>query len=265
MIGAAFNKARPSVVLPDPDSPTRSKNEPFSIWIDTLSTAFYHVLLIIRQLGNESQAGSVVTHPTDSIDITPTILDWVGQETPNSMDGGSLQTLLRGEVPDDWRTYSFSELDFAESEAPTIWEETLGTGPSDSSLMILREARFTLVEFAADLPPILFDHGKSGEQEKVADRPEYRDVLSRLTFNAAAPHEEHGAHTNTGHDHKRRPAPKREPPYDLPSHSVQWKSRTWHVFIIQRRVIQRTQSAAVANDNAASDWCERRPKMLHRL
>ncbi len=78
--------------------------------------------------------------------------------------------------------------------------------------MILHEARFTLVKFAADLPPILFDHGKSGEQEKVGDRPEYRDVFSRLTFNAAATHEEHGAHINTGHDHKDGPRQKERHP-----------------------------------------------------
>ena len=119
--------------------------------------------------------------PVETIDITPTILDWVGQEIPNSMDGRSLLPLLSGEVPDDWRAYSFSELDFAEPEAPTLWENALGTGPSDSSLMILREARFTLVEFAADLPPILYDHELHGEAENVADQSKYQSELNRLT------------------------------------------------------------------------------------
>jgi arylsulfatase A-like enzyme len=147
----------------------------------TVHDAAYHTPLIIRQPGNEERAGAVVTEPVETIDITPTILDWVGQDVPNSMDGRSLLPLLRGEVPDDWRAYSFSEFDFSEPEAPTIWEEALGTGPSDSSLAILREARFTLVEFAADLPPILYDHRGSGEEMNVADEPEYQKDLNRLT------------------------------------------------------------------------------------
>lgn len=147
----------------------------------TVHDAAYHTPLIIRQPGNGARAGMVVTEPAETIDITPTILEWVGQEIPNSMDGRSLLPLLQGEVPDDWRKYSFSELDFSEPEAPTFWEETLGTGPSDSSLSILREARFTLVEFAADLPPILYDHDAKGEQKNVADLPEYQNDLHRLT------------------------------------------------------------------------------------
>lgn len=146
----------------------------------TVHDAAYHTPLIIRQPGNVARAGTVVTQPVETIDITPTILDWVGQDVPNSMDGRSLLPLLGGAMPQDWRTYSFSELDFAEPTAPTLWERTLGTGPSDSTLSILREARFTLVEFAADLPPILYDREARGEQENVAQLPEYQNDLHRL-------------------------------------------------------------------------------------
>jgi arylsulfatase A-like enzyme len=146
----------------------------------TVHDAAYHTPLIIRQPGNQDRAGAVVTQPVETIDITPTILDWVGQDIPNSMDGRSLLPLLKGDVPKNWRTYSFSELDFAEPSEPTLWEEALGTGPSDSGLSILREARFTLVEFAADLPPILYDHDAHGEAMNVAEMPEYQSELYRL-------------------------------------------------------------------------------------
>ncbi|MBT8166765.1 phosphonate monoester hydrolase [Phaeobacter gallaeciensis] len=141
--------------------------------------AAYHTPLVIRAPG--LSAGTEVTVPTESIDITPTILDWVGQEIPNSMDGRSLMPFLRGETPQDWRGYSFSELDFSDPETPSLWEQALGTGPSDSSLGILRDDRFTLVEFAADLPPILFDHEDAGEFANVADQPAYQADLNRLT------------------------------------------------------------------------------------
>jgi arylsulfatase A-like enzyme len=146
----------------------------------TVHDAAYHTPLIIRQPGNGARAGAVVMEPVETIDITPTILDWVDQEVPNSMDGRSLLPLLAGEVPQDWRSYSFSELDFSEPLKPTLWEQALGTSAADSSLCILREDRFTLVEFAAELPPILYDHAAQGEAQNVAELPEYQADLNRL-------------------------------------------------------------------------------------
>lgn len=147
----------------------------------TVFDAAYHTPLIIRVPGNQARAGSVVTVPTESIDITPTILDWVGQPIPNAMDGRSLKPFLEGQAPDDWRQYSFSELDFSDPQTPTLWQQRLGTDHSNSCLSILRDERFTLVEFAADLPPILFDHHRQGEMENVAEHPENASDLARLT------------------------------------------------------------------------------------
>lgn len=147
----------------------------------TVYDAAYHVPLIIRAPGNEQQSGTIVSAMTEAVDVAPTILDWVGQEVPNSMDGQSLMPLLRGEVPENWRTHSFSELDFADPVVPTVWQQVLGTGPSDSNLAILRDDKFTLVEFAADLPPILFDHSARGEFENLTDDPNYGTVLARLS------------------------------------------------------------------------------------
>nr|WP_237029007.1 sulfatase-like hydrolase/transferase [Phaeobacter porticola] len=143
--------------------------------------AAYHTPLIIRQPDNAARAGAVVNEFTESIDLTPTILDWVGQPIPNAMDGRSLLPLLAGDVPTDWRHYSYSELDFGEPERPSPWQQYLGTDVSESNLAILRDARFTLVEFAADLPPLLFDHDKGGERVDVAHDPTYQTALTRLT------------------------------------------------------------------------------------
>ncbi|WP_424980407.1 alkaline phosphatase family protein [Leisingera sp. S232] len=147
----------------------------------TVYDAAYHTPLIIRMPGNDKNAGGCISHITESIDVTPTILEWVGQDVPNSMDGRSLLPLLKGEAPQDWRPYSFSELDFSEPLAPTLWQRKLGTSASESCLGILRDERFTLVEFAADLPPILFDSQGRGELENVAGKQEYAAELNRLT------------------------------------------------------------------------------------
>ena len=143
--------------------------------------AAYKTPLIIRMPGNQARAGTVVDEITESIDLTPTILDWIGQEIPNSMDGASLLPLLRGETPAGWRQFAFAELDFGDPEQPSLWQQALGTSPSESNLAILRDKRFTLVEFAADLPPLLFDHAARGEMENVADQPAYQGDLARLT------------------------------------------------------------------------------------
>ncbi|MGB7242530.1 MAG: sulfatase-like hydrolase/transferase [Sulfitobacter sp.] len=142
--------------------------------------AAYQTPLIIRMPGAQN-AGQQVRAITESIDISPTILNWIGQDAPNSMDGKSLLPFLNGETPADWRDYSFSELDFGGVPTPSDWQKALGTTPSDSCLGILREDRFSLVEFAADLPPLLFDKNGMGELADVSQNPDYAADLARLT------------------------------------------------------------------------------------
>ncbi len=143
--------------------------------------ASFHTPLVVRMPGNGTSAGGVVEAVTESIDIAPTILDWAGLTPPNAMDGRSLLPLLTGAAPTDWRDYSYSELDLSEPLAPTVFEQWLGVGPADGGVAILREDRFTLVEFAADLPPVLFDHQGAGEFANVADDPAHATDLARLT------------------------------------------------------------------------------------
>ncbi|MDA5095274.1 sulfatase-like hydrolase/transferase [Aliiroseovarius sp. KMU-50] len=148
----------------------------------TFHDAAYHTPLIIRLPDNKERAGIRVSAPTESIDVVPTILEWVGQDVPNSMDGKSLLPLLTGPAPDTWRRYSFSELDFADPASPTTWQTALGCSVSSSNLAILRDGRFTLVEFASDhLDPVLFDHHGAGEMENVAENPDYVSDLARLS------------------------------------------------------------------------------------
>lgn len=142
--------------------------------------AAYHTPLMIRQPGMEHRAGHIVREFTESVDVAPTVLQWVGQDIPNSMDGRSLLPLLGGEAPQNWRKYAYSELDFGDPIKDTVWQQDLGTSPLNSSLCRLRDDRFTLVEFAADLPPLLFDHANKGELESVASQPDYQTVLARL-------------------------------------------------------------------------------------
>ena len=74
----------------------------------------------------------------------------------------------------------FQSLIFLNQKLRHCGKKTLGTGPSDSSLTILRDTRFTLIEFAAELSPILYDLEGRDEMENVTDRPEFQNDLNRL-------------------------------------------------------------------------------------
>jgi len=139
--------------------------------------AAYHTPLIIRAPGAIPRK---INHFTESTDVTPTILDWIGQARPSSMDGRSLMPWIQGENP-DWRDFSYSEHDFANPVDPTPWERKLGLHQSNANCAILREERFTLVHFADGMEPMLFDAQGRGELENIAENPEFAGEMLRLT------------------------------------------------------------------------------------
>ena len=122
----------------------------------TFHDAAFHVPLIVRQ-PHAPVRGLTITHPTESVDVTPTILDCLGLDAPHSMDGHSLGAFLRGEVPKDWREISVSELDFGDPITPTLWQKDHGLTVDTANLAVLRRGNLRFVQFAGSLPPILMD------------------------------------------------------------------------------------------------------------
>ena len=148
----------------------------------TLYEAAYHCPLIIRDPYRSEKRGQVMTAFTESIDITPTILEWTGTSVPRGMNGHSLLTLLEGEMPGNWRDYTFAELDFGEPDHPTIWQRQMGLDLREANLAIVREDRYKLVHFNGGLPPLLFDmHSPERENCDLAGDPAHADTLLRLT------------------------------------------------------------------------------------
>lgn len=142
----------------------------------------YHTPLIIRDPDNRKPHGQVIDAFTESVDVTPTILDWIGQRVPVEMDGQSLGPFLQGMHPKDWRDYSFSELDFGDPETPSVWQKELGLSLREANLAILREDQFKLVHFNGGLPPMLFDMVcDPHEMENLADDPAFGATLLRMT------------------------------------------------------------------------------------
>ncbi|QYX58665.1 sulfatase-like hydrolase/transferase [Roseovarius sp. SCSIO 43702] len=134
----------------------------------TYRNAAYHVPLIVRDPRHTEAFGTSVEAMTESVDVTPTILDLIGQEVPDTMDGVSLRPFLEGVQPDGWRTHSFSELDFGDPVDPTLWQEALGLGADDANLAILRTRDRALVHFNGGLPPVLLERDNTGE-ERIAE------------------------------------------------------------------------------------------------
>lgn len=147
----------------------------------TWHRAAYHVPLIIRDPELPAGHGSVCGLASESVDVAPTILDLLGCEIPDSMDGRSLAPVLAGESPPDWRTYSFSELDFGNPLTLNPGLAQLGLTADRANLAILRDQRHTLVHFNGGLPPLLFDRNAGGEANDIAGEEAAQPVLLAMT------------------------------------------------------------------------------------
>jgi arylsulfatase A-like enzyme len=143
--------------------------------------AAFHTPLIIRDPERPKAFGTRINNPTESVDVAPTILDWIGQDIPASMDGMSLRPFLKGQQPERWRAYTYSELDYGDHVDPTLWQSVLNLGPDVCNLAILRGPRHTLVHFNGGLPPLLFDHDGDGEMRNIAKDADALPVLLEMT------------------------------------------------------------------------------------
>lgn len=121
----------------------------------------YHVPLIVRDPRRASDAGrgGVVDAFTEAVDVAPTILEWIGADVPDQMDGWPLQWALAGHPPPEhWRSAAHLEWDFRDP-ATSRAETHFGLPPSHCVLTVARSRTRKYVHFAAGpevLPPLLF-------------------------------------------------------------------------------------------------------------
>ncbi|MEM7223828.1 MAG: alkaline phosphatase family protein [Pseudomonadota bacterium] len=115
----------------------------------------YAIPLIVRDPRPGGARGRVVEDFSESVDIMPTILEWIGAPIPPQCDGRSLVPYLQGDVPSAPRAevhWSFDFRDLAEKAGRPV----LGLTPETSSMMGMRDERYKYVHFAG-LPPVFFD------------------------------------------------------------------------------------------------------------
>jgi arylsulfatase A-like enzyme len=116
----------------------------------------FHIPLIIVDPDAGTTRGTIVEAPTESVDVTPTILARVGLTPPQAMDGQSLLPWLGGANP-PWRTDQMMEADFADPRAPTRFQRCFDLGIDACNAAILRNAHWSYVHFGGDVPPMLFN------------------------------------------------------------------------------------------------------------
>lgn len=139
----------------------------------------FHVPLILRVPG--AAGGARVTAMTESVDVTPTVLDWIGLPPPPAMDGRSLLPFARGETPEGWRDAVLMEAEFGEPGKPTRFQKALGLGPDQSSAAIIREPGWKYVHFGGGVPPMLFDlKADPHETSNLAGDPAHTDQMARM-------------------------------------------------------------------------------------
>jgi arylsulfatase A-like enzyme len=143
----------------------------------------FRIPLVVRDPDAAATRGRIVDAPTESIDIMPMLLDWLGGEVPRACDGSSLLPLVHGTRPASWRDALHYEFDFRDVGSGCA-EADLGLGMDECSLAVLHEANYKYVHFAK-LPPLLFDlQADPGQFVDLADRPEHaplvRDLAQRM-------------------------------------------------------------------------------------
>ncbi|MEQ9638513.1 MAG: alkaline phosphatase family protein [Alphaproteobacteria bacterium] len=131
----------------------------------------FHIPLIVRGPG---VARGAVDAFTESVDVMPTLLAYIGLAVPTQVDGCSLLPWLRGERPGGWRDAAHWEFDFRDPREAAA-ERHFGLPPELCNLTAIRSASEKYVHFAG-LPPLYFD--------LAADPDELRDLATDPTRSA---------------------------------------------------------------------------------
>ena len=147
----------------------------------------YSIPLIVADPRPQADAtrGLVVRDVTESVDVLPTILDWLEAEIPSQVDGWALTPWMEsGTTPEHWRTEAHYEWDFRHP-VMRLAEGFLGVPSAHCLLNVVRSDRYKYVQFATEpevLPPLLFDlHADPDQLTDVSGSTDYRDVAWECT------------------------------------------------------------------------------------
>ena len=136
-----------------------------------------HIPCIVRypDTSSDDTRGQSVASFVESVDLAPTVLEWLGVEKPDRFQGQSLMGALRGDEVYAGKSEIHYEFDYR-SGARQVEPDT---DMDQHLLWVLRDARYKYVQFAdARMPPLLFDLQRDpGEFENLAQKAEYGAVV----------------------------------------------------------------------------------------
>ena len=136
----------------------------------------FRIPLVIVDPDAPEQAGRIEEAPTESIDLMPTMIDWLGGEVPRACDGRSLRPLVHDAKPADWRRELHYEYDFRDTFHSRA-EGALGLGMDECTLLVIQDAHWKYVHFTA-MPALLFDLGADpGQFTNLAESPEHAGIV----------------------------------------------------------------------------------------
>lgn len=139
----------------------------YGVWgKGTYQEAAFHVPLMIRVPGGMPRR---IEGMSESIDVAPTLLDLVGADIPDAMNGMSLREMM--ETGQGGKATTLSEHDFGDPISPTRLQQMLGCDAREANLAVLRDGRHRLVQFAGGFPQVLNDMEGAGEARNLAGQP----------------------------------------------------------------------------------------------
>lgn len=132
--------------------------------------------LIVRDPSPEADAtrGAQLDRFVESIDLAPTILEYLGLPVPDRFQGQSVLGQVRGRLDTRPKTEIFYEKDFRSE-----MRHVAGQDLDRCLLWVVRDDAYKLVHFAdASVPPLLFDLKRDpGEHHDLAGAPGHLPVL----------------------------------------------------------------------------------------
>ena len=111
----------------------------------------YHVPLIVVDPRPEADGtrGRTVEAFTESVDVMPTLCDWLGIEVPVAVDGCALQPFLHDlEDPEGWRTEAHWQWDFRDP-VHHLAEDVFGLAMEECTIDVLRGPGHKYVQFGS--------------------------------------------------------------------------------------------------------------------
>ena len=137
-------------------------------WFDQCA----HIPFLLRLPEKSAQNGKQVDEFSGSIDLLPTLLDYLGAEVPNYLDGRSLLPFFHGQIPAQWRDAIQWEFHFRDraNNADALRK------PADCMMSVFRDQKFKHV-YMPGLPSVLIDLEKDPlEMGNLAGHKDYRET-----------------------------------------------------------------------------------------